>query len=66
MAPEKTPRPGLSPLGYTPEEEAVHKELMEMGLLTEVRPRTKECKMDRPVGRITGKPLSETVIEDRR
>jgi hypothetical protein len=56
----------LSPLGYTPEEEAVHQALMEAGLLKEVKPRTWEDTSNRPMGTIQGKPLSETIIEERR
>ncbi|HZO90542.1 MAG TPA: hypothetical protein VFB38_19600 [Chthonomonadaceae bacterium] len=66
MAQEKVREPELSPAGYTPEEERVHQMLIEAGLLKEVKPRSRECKLDRPTGEICGKPLSETIIEERR
>jgi hypothetical protein len=66
MAQEKVREPELSPLGYTPEEEEAHRKLMEAGLLKEVKPRSNESKLNRPVGTVLGKPISETIVEDRR
>jgi len=59
-------RPNNSLGGYTEEEACVHRKLMEAGLLKEVKPRHLTSQMDRPLATIEGKPLSETIIEERR
>lgn len=66
MAQEKVIAPEISPLGYTSEEEAVHKALIEAGIVKEIRPRSSESKLNRPLGKVKGKPVSETIIEERR
>jgi hypothetical protein len=66
MAKEIVREPDIVPSGYTPEEEKVHQTLIEAGLLKEVKPRSLKSKMDRPVGIVHGKPISETIIEERR
>ena len=66
MAQEKIAEPDVSPLGYTPEEEAVHKALLEAGIVKDIRPRSTESKLNRPLGKVKGKPVSETIIEERR
>jgi hypothetical protein len=44
----------------------IHRALYEAGLVTEVDPPVKRRRERAPLIRIKGKPLSETVIEDRR
>jgi hypothetical protein len=66
MAQERVVEPDISPSGYTPEEEKAHKALIEAGLLKRVKPRSLKSKRDRPVGIIQGKPISETIVEERR
>lgn len=56
----------VSPEGYTPEEARVHQMLIEARLLKKGKPRSQECKMNRATGEIIGKPISETIIEERR
>jgi len=52
--------------GYSPEEERVHQALLQAGLIKEIKPRHRQSKLDRPLIPIQGKPLSETIIEERR
>ena len=56
----------LAPAGHSPEEERVLQEMLKVGLLTEIKP----CRTDRqgvsPLVPIQGKPLSETIREERR
>jgi len=40
--------------------------LYDAGLISEIKPRVKRPRECRPPIRIKGKPLSETIIEDRR
>ncbi len=47
-------------------EEQFLQSLMRAGLITEIRRPDRSSKLDRPAVPISGKPLSETVIEDRR
>lgn len=61
-----TTEPAHVPKPYTEEEQCVHQKLMEAGLLTRVKPRSGVSKLDRPFVTIKGKPLSETVMEERR
>jgi hypothetical protein len=61
-----TTEPTPLPQPYTEEEQCVHEKLLQAGLLTRVKPRTGVSKRDRPRVTIEGKPLSETVIEERR
>ena len=58
--------PEHSSLEYTEEEQCVHQKMLESGFLKRVKPRTGISKLDRPLGTIEGKPLSETIIEERR
>lgn len=66
MAQEKVVEPEVAPQGYTEEEEAVHRALLEAGIVKEIRPRSSENKLNRPLGKVKGKPVSETIIEERR
>jgi len=66
MANTATISPEKVSLDYTEEEQCVHQKMIEAGLLKRVKPRTGISKLDRPLGTIEGKPLSETIIEERR
>jgi hypothetical protein len=66
MAQKQVAEPEISPAGYTPEEEAVHKALLDAGIVKEIRPRSRQSKLNRPLGKVIGKPVSETILEDRR
>ena len=56
----------LAPTGYSPEEERVLQELLKVGLLTEINPRRTDRQVAYPRVPIQGKPLSETILEERR
>ena len=56
----------LTPTGYSPEEEQVLQEMLKAGLLTEIKPRCTVRQVEYPLVPIQGKPLSETIIEERR
>jgi hypothetical protein len=56
----------LSEGGYTPEEERAHQALLAAGLVTEIKPRFGGSGVERPLVPIQGKPLSETILEERR
>lgn len=47
-------------------DQRIQRALFEAGLITEIRPPVKRPRERRPPIKIKGKPLSETVIEDRR
>jgi hypothetical protein len=56
----------LAPAGYAPEEERVLQEMRKAGLLTEIKPRRTDRQGVYPLVPIQGKPLSETIREERR
>jgi hypothetical protein len=56
----------IPPAGYSPEEEQVLREMLRDGLLTEIKPRSMARPLERPLVPIQGKPLSETILEERR
>ena len=56
----------LAPADYSHEEERVLQEILKVGLLTESKPRRTDRQVAYPLGPIQGKPLSETVLEERR
>ena len=56
----------LAPAGYAPEEERVLQELLKVGLLTEIKPRRTDRQVAYPLVPIQGKPLAETILEERR
>ena len=56
----------LASTGYSPEEEQVLQELLKVGLLTEIKPRHIDRQVAYPLVPIQGKPLSETILEERR
>jgi len=56
----------LASTGYSPEEERVLQELLTVGLLTEIKPRRIDRQVAYPLVPIQGKPLSETILEERR
>ncbi len=56
----------LAPAGYAPEEERVLQEMLKVGLLTETKPRRTDRQSVYPRVPIQGKPLSETILEERR
>lgn len=58
--------PAHLPKPYTEEEQCVHQKMLEAGFLKRVKPRTGVSKLDRTPVPIEGKPLSETIIEERR
>jgi len=47
-------------------DERIQRALYDAGLISEIKPRVKRPRERRPPIRIKGKPLSETIIEDRR
>ena len=56
----------LAPPSYAPAEEQVLQEMLKVGLLTEIKPRCPDRQDDYPLVPIQGKPLSETILEERR
>ena len=56
----------LARTGYSLEEELVLQELLKVGLLTEIKPRRTDRQVAYPLVPIQGKPLSETILEERR
>jgi hypothetical protein len=56
----------LAPAGYSPAEERVLKEMLKVGLLTEIKPRCTDRQGTYPLVPIEGKPLSDTILEERR
>jgi hypothetical protein len=56
----------LAPTGYAPEEERILQEMLKVGLLTEIKPRRTDRQIVYPLVPIQGKPLSETILEERR
>ena len=56
----------LAPTGYSPEEEEVLQEMLKVGLLTEIKPRRLDRPVVYPLVPIQGKPLSATILEERR
>ena len=61
---------GNAPLDETRQaadlDQRIQRALYEAGLIREIRPRVKRPRVRRPPIKIKGKPLSETIIEDRR
>jgi hypothetical protein len=47
-------------------DQRLQRALYEAGLVREIKPRVKRPRVRRPPIKIKGKPLSETIIEDRR
>ena len=47
-------------------DQRIQRALYEAGLVSEIKPRVKRPRVRRPPIKIKGKPLSETIIEDRR
>jgi hypothetical protein len=47
-------------------DQRLQRALYEAGLVSEIRPRVKRPRVRRPPIKIKGRPLSETIIEDRR
>jgi hypothetical protein len=47
-------------------DQRLQRALYEAGLISEIKPRVKRPRVRRPPIKIKGKPLSETIIEDRR
>jgi len=56
----------LAPADYSPEEERVLQEMLKVGLLTEIKRRRTDRQVAYPLVPIQGKPLSETILEERR
>jgi len=56
----------LAPAAYAPAEEGVLQEMLRVGLLTEIKPRRTDRQGVYPLVPIQGKPLSETIREERR
>lgn len=56
----------LTPLGHSPAEERVLHDLLQAGLLTEIKPRQTARADGSPLVPIQGPPLSETIREERR
>lgn len=65
------PNPEGAPLGEKRQaagdlDQRIQRALYDAGLVSEIKPRVKRPRERRPPIRIKGKPLSETIIEDRR
>lgn len=56
----------LETAGYSPEEWKAMQSLVDSGLMKEITPRCKERTVEYIAIPIQGKPLSETIIEERR
>ena len=52
--------------GYSPDEWRAMQALLQAGLLTEIKPRRTITDSGRRLIRVDGKPVSETIIEERR
>ncbi|MCW3100201.1 MAG: hypothetical protein JWL77_5819 [Chthonomonadaceae bacterium] len=63
---ERAVRERLETAGYSHEEWTAMQTLIDAGLIKEIKPRTKKSVTDYVPVPIQGKPLSETVIEERR
>jgi hypothetical protein len=62
--PEEAPGDETQPAGDL--DGRIRRALHEAGLISEIKPRVKRPRERRPPIRIKGKPISETIIEDRR
>lgn len=56
----------LTPPQRDPKEQAFLESLLATGLISEIKPRARPRPNRAPAVPIQGKPLSETIIEDRR
>jgi hypothetical protein len=56
----------LSPASIADEEERFLEALLQSGLVSEIKRPIRTSKLDRAAVPISGKPLSETIVEDRR
>ena len=52
--------------GYSLEEERFHQALLASGLVKEIKPRRSIPLEEPPLIQVQGKPVSETIIEERR
>ncbi len=62
--------PDKAPLDETRQagdlDQRIQRALYDAGLISEIKPRVKRPRARRPPIKIKGRPLSETIIEDRR
>jgi hypothetical protein len=63
---ERAVKEQLEMAGYSPEEWKAMQALVDAGLLKEIKPRCTERAVEYTPVPIQGKPLSETIIEERR
>lgn len=56
----------LETAGYSPAEWKAMQALVKAGLQKQIKPRLPASDTERPLVSIQGKPLSETIIEERR
>jgi len=56
----------MAPTSSVPAEEQVLQEMLKVGLLIEIKPRRTDRQVAYPLVPIQGKPLSETILEERR
>ena len=56
----------LETAGYSPEEWKAMQAMVDAGLMKAIKPRCRESSVDYTPVPIQGKPLSETIIEERR
>ena len=63
---ERAVQERLETAGYTPEEWKAMQALVDTGLMQEIKPRCIERGIEFTPVPIQGKPLSETIIEERR
>ena len=66
MAHEQIEKPiPVTQSGYTEEQELLLKKAVAEGIIKEIKPKARVSKLDQPIVQITGRPISETVVEDR-
>ena len=63
---ERAVQERLETAGYTPVERQAMQALVDAGLRKEIKPRCKERSVEYTAVPIHGKPLSESLVEDRR
>jgi hypothetical protein len=63
---ERALKERLETAGYSPEEWMAMQALVASGLMKEIKPRYNQSIVDHTPVPIQGKPLSETILEERR
>ncbi len=63
---ERAVQERLETAGYSPDEWSALQALLQAGLLTEIKPKRVNTAGERRLIRVEGKPISETIVEERR